>query len=83
MVVVGASELPCSAARVSDDLRAAAERCGGRQVEVSQSDDDRVSLTFWVDVCDDEEARAIGNQVLDAVGDDYSYTVGVVHAWID
>jgi hypothetical protein len=56
MVIVGATELPRSAATVRDDLRAAAERSGGRQIEAYTVDDERVSVTFWVDVRDDEEA---------------------------
>jgi hypothetical protein len=82
MVSVGASELPGSAARVSDDLRAAAKRCGGRQIEASATEEHTAQVTFWVDVHDDDEARAIGNQVLDAVTDDCSYTVGIVRGWI-
>ena len=82
MVKVGANDLPGSAARVGDDLRAAAERCGGRQIEVYTTDEDTASVTFWVDVQNDEDARAIGDQVLETVWDDCSYTVGVVHAWI-
>jgi len=57
MVSVGASELPGSAARVSDDLRAAAERCGGRQIETYATEEHTAQVTFWVDVDDDDEAR--------------------------
>jgi hypothetical protein len=79
MVKVGVSDLPGSAARASDDLRAAAERCGGEQIDASMNDEHTASVTFWVDVRDDAEACAIGNRVLSAVADDCSYTVGVVH----
>jgi hypothetical protein len=82
MVKVAANDLPGSAAAVGDDLRAAAERCGGRQIDVYMTDEDTASVTFWIDVHDDEQARATGDQVLEAVLDDCSYTVGVVHAWI-